>query len=54
MINWHGLILDGKYIEDDALPELQKLKELIPEVLHDRFDKIIARFEDTLSNCVVN
>jgi hypothetical protein len=51
-IEWHGLVLDGKYIEDDALPELNKIKELIPECLHDRFDRMIEDFEDTLSKCV--
>jgi len=51
-INWHGLVLDGKSIEDDALPELEQMKKLIPECLHDDFERYKARFECTLSECV--
>jgi hypothetical protein len=52
MINWHSLILDGKQIQDDALPDLEYIRELIPEVLHDNFDRYVERFETTLSQCV--
>lgn len=44
----HGMILRSKSVMDDALPELAAIKELVPECLHDRLDKLIERFEDTL------
>ncbi len=34
--------------------ELGAIKQLIPERLHDEFDKIIARFEDTLCTADVS
>ncbi len=49
----HGMLLDSKSVMDDAMPDLAQIKELIPECLHDRFDKIIADFEDTLCCCDV-
>lgn len=39
---------------DDALPELEQIKELIPECLHSKFDKIIESFEDTLCTADVS
>jgi hypothetical protein len=44
----HGMLLSAKNVIDNALPELAQLKELIPEMLHGEFDKIIAMFEETL------
>lgn len=44
----HGMLLDAKSVMDNALPDLAQLKELIPAKLHDEFDRLIARFEDTL------
>lgn len=44
----HGMILRSKAVMDNALPELAAIKELVPECLHDRLDKLIKRFEDTL------
>lgn len=44
----HGMLLDAKRVMDDALPELEASRELIPAKLHKEFDRIIARFEDTL------
>ena len=29
----HGMLLDGKRVMDDALPELSQLSELVPEIL---------------------
>lgn len=34
--------------------ELESVKELIPEKLHGEFDKIIARFEDSLCTADVS
>lgn len=44
----HGMLLRSKIVMDNALPELAEIKELVPECLHDRLDKLIERFEDTL------
>ncbi len=49
----HGMLLDSKTVMDDAMPDLAQIKELIPECLHDRFDKMVANFEDTLCHCDV-
>lgn len=50
-IQWHALLLDGKQVYDDALPELERIKELIPEKLHSEFDAIICDFEQELARC---
>lgn len=50
----HGMLLRAKNVMDDALPELDNIKELIPEKLHKEFDKIVASFEDTLCECDVS
>jgi hypothetical protein len=50
----HGMLLRAKNVMDDALPELAQIKELIPEMLHDKFDKMIASFEDTLCTADVS
>lgn len=44
----HGMLLDAK-----AMPELASIKDLIPGILHERFDRIIRRFEDTLCSADV-
>ncbi len=44
----HGMLLRAKNVMDDALPDLEQIRKLIPERLHGEFDKLIARFEDTL------
>ncbi len=44
----HGMILRSKNVMDDAMCELSLLKELVPEVLHGRLEKVIAQFEYTL------
>ncbi len=50
----HGMLLRAKNVMDDAMPELDQIKDLIPEILHDKFDKIIASFEDTLCTADVS
>jgi hypothetical protein len=50
----HGMLLRAKNVMDDALPELEKIRELVPEVLHERLDKVIAGFEDTLCTADVS
>lgn len=47
----HGMLLDGKSVIDDALPELQEIKKLVPEKLHDELDRILDVFEDSLAGC---
>lgn len=44
----HGMLLDAKHVMDNAMPDLDRLRELIPEVLHERFRKIVRALEDTL------
>lgn len=39
---------------DDAMCELDQIKELIPEKLWPEFEKIIASFEDTLCTADVS
>jgi hypothetical protein len=50
----HWSLLDGKKVLDNAIPELQDLKKLIPEVLHGRFDTVINNFIGTLAECDVH
>ena len=49
----HGMLLDSKYVMDNAMPELQKLRQLIPTCLHADFQKMIDSFEDDLCACDV-
>jgi hypothetical protein len=50
----HGMLLDGKSVMDDALPELQDLFELVPERLKDDLSEVLDRFKDTLAGCDVS
>ena len=50
----HGMLLRAKNVMDDAMSELAEIKELIPECLHAKFDKMIASFEDTLCSADVS
>lgn len=50
----HGMLLDSKSVMDDALPELAAIKELVPECLHTKLEKLIERFEDTLCEADVS
>ncbi len=49
----HGMLLRGKSVMDDAMPELEQIRELIPEKLHGEFGLLIREFEDTLCQCDV-
>jgi hypothetical protein len=49
----HGMLLDSKTVMDDAMPDLEAIKELIPERLHKEFETILEQFEDTLCGCDV-
>ena len=49
----HGMLLDAKSVMDNALPDLEQIRELVPEVLQHRLEEAIARFEDTLCECDV-
>jgi hypothetical protein len=49
----HGMLLNSKAVMDDAMVDLDAIRELIPEKLHDEFDLLVARFEDTLVSCDV-
>lgn len=44
----HGMLLDAKSVMDDAMPDLDQIRELIPECLHGKFKKLLESFEDTL------
>lgn len=50
----HGMILRSKNVMDDALPELAAIKELVPECLHAKLDKIINSFHDSLCDCDIS
>lgn len=47
-------LLDGKQVVEDALPELEYLRELIPEKLHGEFEKILEDFKAVLVECDVH
>ena len=50
----HGMLLDAKIVMDNAMSELEELKELIPARLHGEFDRIVERFENTLCHADVS
>lgn len=50
----HGMLLDAKSVMDDAMPDLAEIKTLVPEILHEEFDKLVANFEDTLCHADVS
>lgn len=50
----HGMLLDGKAVMDGPFPMLWKLRELVPEKLHDDLDRWIADFEKELAECDVS
>ena len=47
------MLLDAKSVMDNVLPDLEQIRELVPEVLQHRFEEAIARFYDTLCECDV-
>lgn len=44
----HGMLLDSKSVMDNAMSDLDRIRELIPEKLHGEFRKLVELFEDTL------
>lgn len=50
----HGMLLDSKAVMDDAMPDLDRIRELIATPLHREFDRIVAIFEDTLCSADVS
>jgi hypothetical protein len=47
------MLLDAKSVMDDALPNLEDFRELIAEVNHDDFERVVARFQADLAGCDV-
>jgi len=50
----HGLLLDGKYVLDFALPMLAKLREFVPSRLHPGLEQILREFAEELAQCDVS
>lgn len=50
----HGMLLDAKYILDDAFPTLYDIKELVPKKLHGELDLLLKQFEHDLVDCDVS
>jgi hypothetical protein len=50
----HGMLLDAKRVMDDAWGELEKIKRLVPEALHDELANLLQSFEDELAQCDVS
>jgi hypothetical protein len=48
------MLLDSKAVMDDAMPDLDRIRELIATPLHREFDRIVAIFEDTLCSADVS
>ena len=50
----HGLLLDSKYVMDNAMPSLRKsLHNIVPVKLHEELDGILCVFEEELVECDV-
>jgi hypothetical protein len=50
----HGLLLDAKYVMDNAMPSLRKsLSNLVPPKLHEELEGILCVFEEELVECDV-
>ena len=50
----HGLLLDGKYVLDNALPMLGKIREFVPSRLHPGLEQILREFAEELALCDVS
>jgi len=50
----HGMYLDSKRVMDNALPTLERIKELVPLKLHQELDEIFSMFEDDLVACDIS
>lgn len=40
------MLLDAKAVMDDAMPDLDQIRELIPERLHGELEKLQDRYEE--------
>jgi hypothetical protein len=50
----HGLLLDSKYVMDNAMPSLrQSLSNMVPSKLHEELEGILCLFEEELVGCDV-
>lgn len=50
----HGMLLDAKCVMDNALPELSRVRLLVPTLLHKELDKMLANFQETLCEADVS
>jgi hypothetical protein len=50
----HGLLLRSKFVIDNAIPNLENIRNLIAPPLHNRFDELTADFCDSLCECDVS
>lgn len=50
----HGMLLDGKKVMDDAIPDLSDLYEMVPVMLHPQLEQFIKDFKSTLAECDVS
>lgn len=51
----HGMLLDGKYVIDNALSGLlAHMKGLVAEKLHVELEYILNDFEDELAHCDIS
>lgn len=48
------MLLDGKKVMDEAMPELHAIRDLIADKLHCELDVIIKLFEAKLAECDVS
>lgn len=54
MSEWHDLLLDGKRVEDDPLALYGQFREMVPEMLHGRFDSLWKQFRKELKDCAID
>lgn len=51
----HGMLLDGKYVMDDAMPFLRKrLEKMVPQELHNALREMLELFESELASADVS
>lgn len=50
----HGMLLDGKKVMDNALPDLHRLYELVAKPLHKKLSDYLTEFEEALAECDVS
>jgi hypothetical protein len=48
------LLLDGKMVNNDVLPDLQDLYEMVPIMLHSNLEVFIKEFKANLVKCDVS